>query len=388
MKKLVYLTSARIPDEWAHVVQILTMCDAFADAGAEVMLVAPRRARTQSTDPYVFAGIPHSFQICKLPCLDLFAGTTSRVLFWVRAISFLLFALPFLILKRRPFVYTREPLLACAALSIGCRVWWEAHTADTNIFATYAGRGVEKVVCISQGLKDFYSQRGVSADRLMIENDAVSLESFEGLRTKHELRDQYSLPQNAQIIAYVGKYKPMGHSKGVEEVIESVANIAKTNPEVFLLLVGLYPEEIAEVTTHIESRGLPQERYKLVTHVPKPEVPNYLRTADILVMSYPNTPYAAHMMSPLKMYEYMASGVPIVSSDLPTIREALNKENAYLVAPDSVPALMDGIAHVLRDPAYGARIALQAHTDVQTHTWKVRAARILQAASIITGTSI
>jgi glycosyltransferase involved in cell wall biosynthesis len=105
-------------------------------------------------------------------------------------------------------------------------------------------------------------------------------------------------------------------------------------------------------------------------------------------MSYPNTPYAAHMMSPLKMYEDMASGVPIVSSDLPTIREALNKENAYLVAPDSVPALMDGIAHVLRDPAYGARIALQAHTDVQTHTWKVRAARILQAASIITGTSI
>ena len=72
--KLVYLTSARIPDDWAHVIQILTMSEAFAEAGAEVEIVAPHRAQTPDRDPFAYAQVKPTFRITKLPCLDLFPG--------------------------------------------------------------------------------------------------------------------------------------------------------------------------------------------------------------------------------------------------------------------------------------------------------------------------
>ena len=95
----------------------------------------------------------------------------------------------------------------------------------------------------------------------------------------------------------------------------------------------------------------------------------------------PNTAQAAisrEHTSPLKLFEYMAAGRPIVASDLPSLREVLRHgDNAWLVQPDDPAALAQGIQHLLAEPALAARLAAQAQEEVQAYTWEQRAERIL-----------
>jgi glycosyltransferase involved in cell wall biosynthesis len=111
--------------------------------------------------------------------------------------------------------------------------------------------------------------------------------------------------------------------------------------------------------------------------VDPPRVRGLLRSADILVV--PNTPGRASeaYTSPLKLFEYMEAGRPIVASDLPAIREVLRPDgNAILVEAGSAEALAAGIARLLADRELAARVASQARTDVLEWTWDRRAARL------------
>ena len=107
-------------------------------------------------------------------------------------------------------------------------------------------------------------------------------------------------------------------------------------------------------------------RVTFIGQVDPPRVPALLRSADVLVL--PNTPGRASSAytSPLKLFEYMASGRPIVASDLPALREVLRPDdNAVLVEAGDPEALASGLARVLGDPALAARLAAQAREDVR-----------------------
>ena len=78
------------------------------------------------------------------------------------------------------------------------------------------------------------------------------------------------------------------------------------------------------------------------------------------------------------MFEYMASKTPIVASDLPSIREILNEENAVLVEPDNVQALSLGILEVLKNKRLSDKISFRAFQDVQKYAWQKRAENILR----------
>ena len=114
-------------------------------------------------------------------------------------------------------------------------------------------------------------------------------------------------------------------------------------------------------------------------HVAPERVPLYQAAADVLVL--PNTAQATisrEHTSPLKLFEYMAAGRPIVASDLPSLREVLRHgDNAWLVQPDDPAALAQGIQHLLAEPTLAARLAAQAQEEVQAYTWEQRAERIL-----------
>lgn len=117
----------------------------------------------------------------------------------------------------------------------------------------------------------------------------------------------------------------------------------------------------------------------MVGHRPHQEIPYWLKAADVLVL--PNSAkekISRFYTSPLKLFEYMASGTPIVASDLPSIREVLNEKNAVLVKPDSPEFLTAGIMKVLENPYLSDKISKQAFQDVQNYTWEKRAEKILR----------
>ena len=84
-------------------------------------------------------------------------------------------------------------------------------------------------------------------------------------------------------------------------------------------------------------------------------------------------------MSPLKIFEYMAAGKPIVASSLPVIREILvDGETALLRQPDDPQGWREALWQLHTDQALAQRLADAARRDLeQNHTWRERASRIL-----------
>ena len=103
----------------------------------------------------------------------------------------------------------------------------------------------------------------------------------------------------------------------------------------------------------------------------------FIKSADVLLLpNIPSTQESTFYTSPIKMFEYMASGVPIVASDLPSIREILNDRNAVLVKAGDASDLLRGITQALNDEKN--KFGMQAKKDVQQYTWLARAQNILK----------
>jgi glycosyltransferase involved in cell wall biosynthesis len=103
------------------------------------------------------------------------------------------------------------------------------------------------------------------------------------------------------------------------------------------------------------------DKVLLIERKPHSKIPYYLKAADVLLM--PNKKgdqFSEEYTLPLKLFEYMASGAPIVASDLPSIRDVLNETNSVLVEPNNPQKLAGGIKKVLQDRNFSNKISKQA----------------------------
>jgi len=99
---------------------------------------------------------------------------------------------------------------------------------------------------------------------------------------------------------------------------------------------------------------------------------------DALVIPFPNRPHYAFYASPLKLFEYMASGRPIIASDLPALREVLNDKSALFFKPENAADLARAIKMLKSSQTLGYHLSRQALSDVKEYTWSNRAKKILE----------
>jgi len=143
-------------------------------------------------------------------------------------------------------------------------------------------------------------------------------------------------------------------------------------------VVGGHPAEHDRARVEaLATTLLVRDRVRFTGQLPPADVPAQLRAASILVL--PNTPSAIseRYTSPLKLFEYMALGRPIIASDLPAIREVLTDgETAILVAPGNPAALAAAITRLVAEPVLAARLASAAHALSAQYTWDRRAVHL------------
>jgi glycosyltransferase involved in cell wall biosynthesis len=86
----------------------------------------------------------------------------------------------------------------------------------------------------------------------------------------------------------------------------------------------------------------------------------------------------ADYCSPLKMFEYMAAGRAILSSDLPVLHEVLNDKNAVFCQPEVVSDWLPAFSAIIADKGRRETLAGQARQDANQYSWQVRAQRALE----------
>jgi glycosyltransferase involved in cell wall biosynthesis len=121
---------------------------------------------------------------------------------------------------------------------------------------------------------------------------------------------------------------------------------------------------------------------RLIGAVTPTDVPRYLHSLDVAVAPYPD--YSHFYFSPLKLFEYMAAGLPIVASGIGQVREILrDNETGLLVTPGDAAALTATLARVARDPDLRTRLGAAARAAVvRDRTWAAVVARVLQLAGV------
>ncbi len=382
--KLIYISGSRIPTEKAHGLQIMKMCEAFAQNGADLELLIPRRLNSITEGLFDYYGVKRNFKVKKIPIIDCMP--LSRFLgpfaFYLTSASFLFSVFFYAIPRKKGLLYTRDKFFMALAGLLGWNVFYEAHDVPARILFRFIKKA-KGIVVLTHHLKRMLMERGIGGEKIAVFPDGVDLEEFRIKESKEECRKKLGVPLDKKVIVYTGHLYPW---KGVDTLLEAAENLPDHS---FVYIIGGTEKDIEnyklQVVVKISRR---ETRYKLqnvkvIGHRPHKEIPFWLKAADVLVL--PNSgkyDISRYWTSPMKLFEYMASGRPIVASNLPSIREVLNEENALLVEPDNSTALCEGIERIVTDEKLSKKIAQHAFLDVKNYAWQKRASGIF---SFITG---
>ncbi len=152
------------------------------------------------------------------------------------------------------------------------------------------------------------------------------------------LRDRFGIERDARVVLYSGNLEAY---QGVSELLEAMPALIRECPDAVLVLLGAEGEPKDRFHQRAVALGI-GHAVRLVARQPREEVPAYLAMADVLV-----SPRIRGENVPLKVFEYLSAGRPIVATDIPAHRMLLGSGRAALVPPRAAD-LSRAIAQVLK----------------------------------------
>ena len=162
-----------------------------------------------------------------------------------------------------------------------------------------------------------------------------------------ELRRSVGIPEGRPVVLYSGTFEPY---QGLPELFAAIPLVRAKVPDAVFVLVGA-PESGGTTVSKGHADLVREGALRVIKRQPRERIPAFLALADVVV-----SPRAYGDNLPLKIFDYLAAGKPIVATDIPAHRAALNEERALLTGT-TAPDLAGGIVRLLRDPELAARLA-------------------------------
>jgi len=351
----------------------MKMASAFANFGHDVVVIAKKGKNCAiGIELFEYYGVKMNFKIVR--------GTYPNIKF-----GWIIWGLLKLRIVRRikpDLVFARDSFGALLSALVGFDVFFEVHSAphgrDKIIFKfLFLLKRIKKIVTISKALSDYLSKKYKIPDgKIIVARDAVDQSWLNRSVDRLGGRDELGYHKSDFIVGYSGSlYK----GRGIELIIE----VAKRQPLSKFLVIG--GPDIERKRFVILAKNLGLNNLQFIEYIQTSLLPKYLYSCDILVMPYQpnfktadNGPDTSKFMSPLKMFEYMATGKPIIASNLEVLREVLvNEKNSLLVEPDNTSQWCDAIERLKSDSPLTRNLGLNARADVRKFTWSKRSNSIL-----------
>ena len=347
----------------------MRVCEGFVEAGCSVDLWAPgsRTCFDSIEELSSFYGIDMAPRIAIVP---RHARRAWAICCWAAA--------AIRASNAADFTYCRDARAALALRTLGMATVLEVHSPA--IMETKPWKALMKwplrrhltIVAISRALEErLDDETRTRCVKVVCEPDAVQQSKLAPSACTSP--DRGKSPQRRLNAAYAGTIAP---GRG----IELIHQLALKSPEINFHFAGRVHESLRD---WFKRKLMTQENVTYAGELRPSAISDWLYHADCLLAPY--VPGSQTMqnedstawMSPLKVFEYMASSRPILISDLPTIREVLDERSAVLLPPQEVEPWHAALRRLLGDRDYYASQARESLRLVERHTWKSRGARIL-----------
>ncbi len=370
MQKIYYVANARMPNEKAHGIQIAKMCEAFLSLGVDVTLIIPER-KTESKTLQEFYGLKCDVPLVKIPTLDLYV--LGRIGFAASSFVFMMFVefyLWFKKLRGETFVvYTVDmDNFSYVFLPWAGKTFTEMHTPkDPSWLQKFFFKKAMGIIATNKLIqKRFIDDYSLSEAKVISEPNGVDYEAFATPVEQTEARKKLLLPLDKKIAVYIGRFYAW-------KALDILAAAASLSPNILYYVIGGQQEEFVHVT---KVSTIPPNLL-FVGGKTSQEIPLWLHAADVLlVLGSKKNEDSNQYTSPMKVFEYMASGVPIVASATPSNTDVLSETQAFLYEPDNAESLSKTIQLAIKSPK-AHELAREAQWKVQNYTWTKRAERIL-----------
>ncbi len=383
--KIVYLANIRLPSEKGQTLQTMKMIDALAGCGVFVELVVPFRfnkTMKHIKDVYSYYNIKNKDKIKIttlyipdfMPFKSLLGHWAFRINYWF----FARFASLYALLTHSDIIYSREWRVLMFLRNYKKNLIFELHDfREKDIWGYRAvSKSCLKIITITRALKDSLTSCGIDEKKIEVLPDAVDLDEVRIKADKKEARERVNLPLDEKLVVYTGH---LYEWKGIDVMIDAWKHLQGDN--IKLILAGGMEEDIRRIKMHIFSEDI--KNVLIVGFVPYNLIPYYLKSADFLILSA-NKKYeiAEKYTSPLKLFQYLASRVPVIAPKTSAMLEVLDETTAYLFDGDSPESLADIVRQAFVDLDKNhdkiKKMTEKGYEIAKQNTWQKRARRIVK----------
>jgi len=378
--KITYISDARIPSEMANSVSILNLCSTFSELGNEVNLLKRWRYQNRNVnidDVFDMYGLQTKFNIVDIPNLDLSVLDNKIPKLFLKPLNYInkriweYYASNFVTSNfNSDFIYMRNnmPYVLNNLVQLKKFIVLEFLDVPVQRYFDIYKKSIKNnknlvLLAITSNLADKISEIfDVKRSNIFVSSTGVNRSMFDFSKSKRL--------KSKKTVMYIGSLHP---NRGVDNVI--LASKAIKNHE--FIIIGGNKQEVNNIKN--KHNIFAHKNLSFFYHQNHSQISKFYEQSDILVLPMISKDIHTRLYaSPNKLFEYLASGKPIIASNIESLKEILRDGiNALFFNPEDSSDLIDKINILLKDQGLADRLSKNALEIVDNYTWKTKAQNIL-----------
>ena len=234
----------------------------------------------------------------------------------------------------------------------------------------FIAKKADAIITVAPGIRNILIKHGTNKDKITVIANGANTDLFKPVDTAltiSELQTRYNVGKDDNVVIFVGN---LMRWHGVECLIECAPTVLKTFPNTKFLIVGdgHIKKELMDMT---ETMGV-ANKFIFTGKIPYEYIPAYINISDVCVAPFISARNAILGLSPVKIYEYLACGKPVVASNIRGVGELLENSNSGIpVTPEDPAELANSIIKLFNDEVLREQMGVNGRKlVVSEYSWE------------------